>query len=142
MLYLASDHAGFKMKEKVKKYLTKKSIIFEDLGTYEETSCDYPVVARTLCNKIKDEDNGILICGTGIGMSIQANRYTHIRAGLCVTPKMAEMTRQHNNANVLCLQGRNKSLWQNKKIIHKFLTTKFEGGRHQRRVNYLSENVN
>ena len=139
MIYIGSDHAGFQMKEKLKNYLTKNSYCFEDVGTHSIESCDYPIIAKSLCEKITNDDIGILICGTGIGMSIAANRFKNIRAGLCTTKKQAEMTRRHNNANVLVLQGRDMCYLKNISILKTFLLTSFEGGRHEKRVNMLSE---
>lgn len=139
MIYIGSDHAGFKQKEKIKKYLQKHSIEFKDKGCYDETRVDYPLIAKAVCESItKESDKGILICGTGIGMSISANRFKHIRAGLATSKKMAYYTRHHNNANVLVLSGRYKSTFANIRILKTFLQEGFDGGRHAERVNILS----
>ena len=138
MLYIGSDHAGFNQKQKVIKFLDKQKIAFEDVGTFDNQSTDYPIYAKKLCESIKtDDDKGILICGSGIGMSIMANRFNHIRAGLAINKKMAYLARHHNNANVLVLQGRGKLNCQNIGIVKTFLNEPFDGGRHQKRVDML-----
>lgn len=141
MVILASDHAGYVLKEKVKDYLTKCGINYIDLGTNSEESVDYPIFANKMAETLKDDakDFGILICGSGIGMSIAINRHKHIRGALCCDVNTATLARQHNNANVLILAGRNKKTnLRYKKMIDAFLNTNFEGGRHQRRVDMLS----
>ena len=132
-IFIASDHAGFRLKEFLKKH-------FEliDLGTDSESSCDYPIFAKKLAEKINGENCGILICGTGIGMSIAANRFSHIRAALCVNETMAELARQHNDANVLVLGARIIFEDTALKCVEKFLSTDFEGGRHQRRISLIN----
>ena len=141
MIYLASDHAGFKLKTKVKKYLTKQHIVFVDLGTDSENSVDYPMFAGVLAKKVLENNaTGILICGTGIGMSIAVNRYHNIRGALCYSSKMAFFARQHNDANVLVLPGRNRLVaFRLKGIIKTFLNTKFEGGRHKHRIDMIEQ---
>lgn len=139
MIYIGSDHAGFKMKENLKKYMDKKAIAYTDVGTHSEQSCDYPIIAKDLATHITEQDKGILICGSGIGMSIAINRFKHIRAGLCTKKRQAYLSRLHNNANVLVLQGRNMCTLRNKIILDCFLNTAFEGGRHERRVKMLGE---
>lgn len=131
-IFIASDHAGFKLKE----YLCNHFDLV-DLGTHSETSCDYPIFAKKLVNNITDIDQGILVCGSGIGMSIVANRFKHIRAALCFTPEMSVLARQHNNANVLVLGARVISKEIAKDCLEKFMSTRFEGGRHQRRLNLI-----
>ena len=107
IIYIASDHAGFKLKNLIiSDYLSKKGFRFEDLGPKNDNSVDYPKFAKKLCNKINTQSIGILICGTGIGVSIAANRFKHIRASLCHDVQTAKLTRKHNNSNVICLQGR------------------------------------
>ena len=138
MIYIGSDHAGYEMKERIKNYLDKKMISYEDLGTNSAKSCNYPEIAHKVCNSIYDGDFGILICGTGIGMSMVANRHNHIRGALCTKPFQAEMAKKHNNANLLILQGRNMCSLTNKRILKKFLNTEFEGGRHQIRIDMFS----
>ncbi len=141
MIVLASDHAGFILKEKVKKYLTKQKIAYVDLGTDSNESVDYPVYAKKMAEYMLENKNsqGILICGTGIGMSIAINRFKHIRGALCHNKQTAKLSREHNNANVLILAGRSKkTLISYKSLVKAFLTTKFLGGRHQKRVDMLS----
>ena len=116
---LSSDHAGFNLKEKIKKYLLKKKIKVLDLGPTNNNSVDYPDYSDILVDKMKNctEFMGILLCGTGIGMSIAANRHSHVRAALCSDEDMARLSRQHNDANVLVIGGRTTSLNSAKKII-------------------------
>ena len=104
-IYIASDHAGFALKDLIiNDYLLKKDINFVDLGTKSENSVDYPKFAKKLCKKITPKSMGILICGSGIGVNISANRHSHIRASLCHNVGTAKMTRKHNDSNVICLQ--------------------------------------
>ena len=133
MIYLASDHGGYVLKEKVKKYLEKLNQDYIDLGTNSEKSVSYVDYAKILCeNLIKvPENKGILICKSGIGMTIVANRFKGVRAGLCYNKKAAKFCRQHNDCNVLVLKGKSLSY---KGIVKNFLTTSFEGGRHEERV--------
>jgi ribose 5-phosphate isomerase B len=137
-VYIASDHAGYPLKELIiKEFLSKESINFQDLGTNSEKSVDYPKFAKKLCKKINKTSMGILICGSGIGVSISANRYNHIRASLCHNVNSAKMTRKHNDSNVICLQGRP---FVKKKIfamLNAYFDTEFEEGRHKRRVEQL-----
>jgi len=138
-IYIASDHAGYKLKSIIIKEYFKDKLKFEifDLGTDSEKSVDYPIYAKKLCKKIKKNNYGILICGSGVGVSIAANRFTHIRASLCNNEYDTKMTRKHNNSNVLCLSGR---AFVKKKIFAMlgiYLTTKFEAGRHLRRIKKL-----
>ena len=135
-LYIASDHAGFTLKEFVKKKLSKK-IKFDDQGPHsDEISVNYPDFAHKLCKKVsKNSSNmGILICGSGMGMAMAANRHKKIRAALCYSVKNTKLSRLHNNANVITLGARliNKNIAM--KCINTFLKTKFEGGRHLKRV--------
>lgn len=138
MIYIASDHAGYTTKLKVLSLLEKHQIEVKDLGTNTTDSVDYVDFANLLVNKILTDQNsvGILICRTGIGMSIAANRHKGIRAALCRSKKDAMLSRQHNNANVLVL-GAGGCSGKRKKIIKTFLNTKFEGGRHTKRVEKL-----
>ena len=116
-----------------------EAVAVTDHGTYSKESCDYPVFAHALCNAVEAEDvPGILICGTGIGMSIAANRHKGIRAALCTTELHARFTRLHNNANVLCLGARVTGVELALAIVDTFLSTEFEGGRHQRRIDLLN----
>ncbi|MBO4300966.1 MAG: ribose 5-phosphate isomerase B, partial [Desulfovibrio sp.] len=106
-IHLASDHAGFSLKERLARFLADKGIAVKDEGTYSTESCDYPVYAHRLCQAVtRDQGRGILICGTGIGVSIAANRHPAIRAALCTTELHARLARRHNDANVLCLGAR------------------------------------
>ena len=137
-VYIASDHAGYPLKQVIiKEFLSKKGINFQDLGTNSEKSVDYPKFAKKLSKKINKTSMGILICGSGIGVSISANRYKHIRASLCHNVNSAKMTRKHNDSNVICLQGRP---FVKKKIfamLNAYFDTEFEEGRHKRRVEQL-----
>ena len=137
-VYIASDHAGYPLKQViVKEFLSKKGINFQDLGTNSEKSVDYPKFAKKLSKKINKTSMGILICGSGIGVSISANRHKHIRASLCHNVNSAKMTRKHNDSNVICLQGRP---FVKKKIfamLNAYFDTEFEEGRHTRRVGQL-----
>ena len=137
-VYIASDHAGYALKQViVKEFLSKEVINFQDLGTNSEKSVDYPKFAKKLSKKINKTSMGILICGSGIGVSISANRHKHIRASLCHNVNSARMTRKHNDSNVICLQGRP---FVKKKIfamLNAYFDTEFEEGRHTRRVKQL-----
>ena len=135
-IYIASDHAGYKLKEFIKKKLIKK-VNLVDLGTKNSsTSVNYPYFAHKLCRKVeKNEKNyGILICGSGLGMSMAANRHKKIRAALCYTPKNTKLSRLHNNSNVITLGSRLTKKNSALKLIDVFFKTKFEGGRHNKRV--------
>ncbi|HEU24551.1 MAG: ribose 5-phosphate isomerase B [Mesoaciditoga sp.] len=138
---IGSDHAGFELKEHVKKYLESKGIEVVDEGTYSPDSVDYPVfagkVAKDLQNKMVDY--GILICGTGLGMSITANKFKNIYAALCLYPTMAKYARMHNNANILVMAGRLMGPTLAEETVDTFLSTNFEGGRHQRRIDEIKE---
>ena len=136
---VASDHGGFALKETVKKHLLERDIEVLDLGTDSEDSVDYPKYGQ-LCGQTVasgQADLGIVICGTGIGFSIAANKVHKIRCGLCTSVEMARLTKQHNNANVLALGGRTTEPELALEIVDTWLDTEFEGGRHQRRVDML-----
>ena len=137
-IYIASDHAGYPLKKLIiKEFLSKKRINFQDLGTNSEKSVDYPNFAKKLCKNINKNSMGILICGSGIGVSISANRHKHIRASLCHNVNSARMTRKHNDSNVICLQGRP---FVKKKIfamLNAYFKTEFDKGRHLRRISQL-----
>ncbi len=139
MIILACDHAGYELKEEIKAFFHKENITTIDVGTYSTERVDYPDFAKAGNLKVLENPNniGIYICGTGIGMSIMANRNPKIRAALCTTTKFAELARKHNDANVLVLPGRFISKTKAISIIKEFLTTKFEGGRHLKRVRKL-----
>ena len=139
MIAIASDHGGFALKQELIAQLKKDGIAFEDLGTYTEESCDYPVYAEKLGRAVAagTYEQGILVCGTGIGMSMAANKIPGVRCALCSDCFSAEMTRRHNDANVLALGGRVLGVELAKRIVELFLATPFDGGRHQRRVDQL-----
>ena len=133
---LASDHAGFKLKEEIKKFLIKKRKKVLDLGTKNTSSVDYPDYAHLLSKRMKKSKNqfGILICGSGIGMSMAANKHKNIRAALCYNTKSAKLSRQHNNANVMTIGARLIKKNVTLKCVSTFLSTDFDGGRHLRRI--------
>ena len=137
----ASDHGGFALKEEVKKHLMERGIEVLDLGTYSEESVDYPVYGKACGEAVASgkADLGIVVCGTGIGISIAANKVKGIRCGLCTSVEMARLTKQHNNANILALGGRTTETGLAMEIVDTWLDTEFEGGRHQRRVNLLEQ---
>jgi len=147
MIYIGSDHAGFKLKEKVKKYLDRQKIKYQDLGTYTEESVDASDYAVQVCKKVGNaharsvQNNiGILICGSGIMMSMAANRIKGIRAALCWTPAIARQAREHNNANILVLSGRESSPKNWQKIVDIFLQTKFsQKQKYSRRIKKLDK---
>jgi len=138
---IASDHGGFELKEKLITYLESKGIIVENLGTYSPDSVDYPDYADKMAECILrgKADLGILICGTGIGISIAANRHQGIRAALLYNKFAAEMAKKHNNANVIVFGGRTMNFEDVTSYIDIFLRTSFEGGRHQRRIDKLDK---
>lgn len=141
MLALGSDHGGFALKEEIKKHLDKKGIAYKDFGTYTEDSCDYPVYAEAVAKAVAggEFELGVLICGTGIGISIAANKVRGIRAANCADCYSAEFSRLHNNANILALGARTLGDGLALKILDTFLSSEFEGGRHARRVGLISE---
>lgn len=136
---IGSDHGGYEYKEQIVSHLKEKGYECVDVGTYSTDSCDYPVIARTVTTKITagEADRGILICGTGIGMSIVANKVKGIRAALCGDTFSARASRAHNNSNVLCLGERVIGINLAMDIVDIWLESKFEGGRHQRRVDMM-----
>lgn len=138
---IASDHGGFELKENIKKYLEERNIEVVDLGTDSEESVDYPAYGKACGEAVAEGrvDRGIVCCGTGIGISIAANKVKGVRCALCTDVHMAEMTRKHNDANVLAMGGRTTALETALKITETWLDTEFEGGRHQRRVDMLNE---
>ena len=138
-IFLASDHAAFNEKQELVKYLSGTHEVV-DLGTNSLESTNYPEWAIKLVEQVKAGHGiGILLCGSGIGVSMTANRYANIRAALCRDEDDAKMSRLHNDANVLCLSGRKTSIEQIKKISDTFLTTTFEGGRHQTRIDMFNK---
>ncbi|WP_428236753.1 ribose 5-phosphate isomerase B [Gracilimonas sp.] len=136
---IASDHAGFPAKEMVKKILEEMGHTPVDYGTHSEDSVDYPDFAVKVSEVVNngEHEQGILVCGSGQGVCMTANKYPKIRAGLVYSPKAAEMTRLHNNANVMCLPGRELNESEIREIIEAWFATDFEGGRHERRVNKI-----
>ena len=140
MLYIANDHGGYDLKTRIIAYLDKIGIEYVDLGTDSTESVDFPVFCNKLVNEvIKDDNRGILICGSGIGMSICANRNKGIRAALCTDVNMSKLCRQHNNANVLVLPGRYMNITKAKKVVDAFLNTQFLGGKYKTRMDMIDE---
>ena len=135
-IFISSDHAGYKLKEQIKLYLSKKKISFKDMGPYNDDRVDYPDYAHKVAKKVKNNKNnfGILVCGSGMGMNIAANRHKNIRAAQCFNLKSTKLSRLHNDANIITLGSR----LLNKKLaltcVITFLNTKFEGGRHSKRI--------
>ena len=134
---LASDHAGFDLKEKIKKFLIKKKIKVIDLGPKNNNSVDYPDYAKKVAKNVssKKSNMGILVCGSGTGMAMSANKFKKIRAAVCYNKASTRLSRQHNNANIIALGARLTKKSEAIKLVNIFLNTKFEGGRHLRRVN-------
>jgi ribose 5-phosphate isomerase B len=137
---LGSDHAGFLYKEVIKKWLDNKAIKFHDFGTFSEDSTDYPDFAHPVANAVEKADAtlGILVCGSGNGVCMTANKHAGIRAALCWNEELAALARQHNNANVICLPSRFVSEDKALAIVDAFLNASFEGGRHERRVGKIA----
>ena len=140
MIAIGSDHGGFSLKQAVLKYLEENGIEFEDYGTFDENSCDYPDMAAAPCAAVISgkADKALLFCGTGMGVSIAANKYCGIRAAVCSDTFSSRYSRLHNNANVLCLGGRVVGAGLGIELVDVFLNTEFEGGRHQVRVDKIS----
>lgn len=150
-IYIGSDHAGFQRKEELKKAFP--TIEWVDLGTHQESSVDYPDFAHEVAKKVQSIETinkqqgisdslqgqalGVLICGSGQGMAITANKYSGIRAGLCYSKDLAQLSREHNNANILCLGARFNTTHESIEILKTFLATEFAGGRHQLRTNKI-----
>lgn len=141
MIALGCDHAGFPLKEEIKKYLSEKGIEFTDCGVYNTVSVDYPIKAAEACGLVVSGecDKAILCCGTGVGMSIAANKIKGIRAACCSDYFSAEFARLHNNANVLCLGARVIGTGAALELVDVFLNVGFEGGRHCRRLDLITE---
>ncbi|MCX7927330.1 MAG: ribose 5-phosphate isomerase B [Candidatus Omnitrophica bacterium] len=141
IIAIGSDHGGFRLKENLKVYLKKKGFKIIDVGTFSEESCDYPVYAYAVAKKVAEGKAGcgIVICKTGIGVSIVANKVHGIRAALCYNVKAAILSRQHNNANVLSLGALFVSKKKAQAIVDAWLETNFEGGRHKRRIKLIEE---
>ncbi len=140
-LVIASDHAGYQLKESVKNHLEELGHSVIDCGTNSTESCDYPIFAKALCKEITDgkAELGILVCGTGIGMSMAANKVKGIRAALCSDCFSAKFTRAHNDANVMCMGARVVGEGLALELVDIFLNTPFEGGKHLRRINMFEE---
>lgn len=137
---IGCDHGGYNLKEQVVKYLeSKQDIEVVDYGCYNLDSCDYPVFAKKVANDVSNGEStfGILICTTGIGMSITANKFNNVRAALVTNIESAHLTRMHNNSNVICLGAKFTPYEEAIKYIDAFITEQFEGGRHQRRVDQI-----
>ena len=133
---IASDHAGYNLKEQIKNHLINKYISIFDLGPFQNKSVDYQDYAKKLAERVKDKksDIGILVCGSGTGMAITANKIKGIRAAVCYNPMSTRLSRQHNNANIIALGSRLTKKSLSLKLVEIFLKTKFEGGRHLRRI--------
>lgn len=142
-LIIGCDHGGLTLKNRIIEHLKEKGFEIEDCGTYTKESCDYPVIAHKLASKISDNtyEKGILVCGTGLGMSIAANKVKGVRAVTCTDTCSARMSRAHNNANVLCLGERITGEYLALDIVDIWLSTDFQGGRHQRRVDIIEAGV-
>ena len=143
ILAIASDHGGFEMKEFLKKKLNRSGYITKDFGTFSDDSVDYPDIIHPLAKAINENEYsiGIIMCGSGNGAQIVANKYPNVRAGLCWNEEQAKLTRLHNNANILSLPGRFIPFEQAWKMVEVFLSTDFEGGRHIERVNKISKTL-
>ena len=141
MIAIGSDHGGYKLKEEIKKYLDEKGIEFKDFGTVSEERVDYPEIAKEVSKSVqkKEAEFGILICKTGLGMSIVANKFKGIRCAVCHNENLAKYARLHNNANILALSGQDLTVNDAICILRMWLATEFEGGRHQNRVDMIEE---
>ena len=139
MIALGSDHGGYALKEHIKAYLESKGVPCKDFGTHSTDSCDYPEFGRAAAEAVASGecDRGVVVCTTGIGISIAANKVHGIRCALCRDLLSAQLTRRHNNANMLALAGGFTGPFEAEHIVDAFLTTEFEGGRHERRVNAI-----
>ena len=140
ILAIGADHAGFEYKNEIVRFLEEKGYQVKDMGVYENKSADYPDFAHPVSHAVEKREVslGILICGSGNGVAITANKHQGIRAALCWLPELAKLARQHNNANIICLPARFVSLDLAKEMVEIFLNTPFEGGRHQTRVDKIA----
>ena len=140
-ILISNDHAGVELKNAVNSFLKKKGYVVENLGDNSGESVDYPDIIHPLAKEISNNKNkkGIIMCGTGNGVSMVANKYKGVRAGLCWSKEIAELIRKHNDANILSLPARFLSIKEALEIVEVFLKTDFEGGRHQRRVNKIDK---
>lgn len=139
-IFIGCDHAGFDYKEEVREFFASKGIEMEDMGCYENSRVDYPDFASKVAQAVQQNEGsrGVLICGTGIGVSICANKHKGIRAALCHTEFEAEMTRKHNDANIICVGSRTTGMSVVLRLIDVFLKEEFEGGRHAARVEKMN----
>ena len=135
-IFVSSDHAGYKLKEEIKSYLSKKKFLFQDMGPYSNARVDYSDYAHKVAKRVKTNKKnvGILVCGSGIGMNVAANRHKNIRAAQCFNLKSTKLSRLHNDANIITLGSRLLSKKLALNCISAFLNTKFEGGRHLKRI--------
>ena len=140
-IYIGADSAGYSLKEEIKQHLNEMGYEVCDKGTDSDASCHYPIFASAVCEEVQKDENsyGILVCGTGIGMSMCANKYNGIRAAVCGDTFSAKMTRRHNDANVLCIGARVIGALLAMDIVDIFLENEFEGGRHATRVDMMSD---
>ncbi len=140
MMYIGSDHGGLELKESIAAFLKERGIDFKDCGPFDGTSVDYPDYAEKVAGAVStgEAESGILICGTGIGISIAANKFPQVRAALTTDAFMARMAKEHNNANILVLGGRITSPQKGREIVTAWLDAKFEGGRHQGRLDKIT----
>lgn len=141
MIALGSDHVGFELKEPIRRHLEERGIALRDLGTFSRERTDYPAYARLVAKAVAagECERGILFCGTGVGISIAANKVRGIRAVVCSEPYSARLSRQHNDTNILCLGSRVVGLELAKMIVDEWLAARFEGGRHAARVSMIAE---
>ena len=141
MIAIGADHGGFELKEAVKKHLEERKIEYKDFGTYSGEAVDYPVIAKSVGEAVSkgEFECGILVCGTGIGMSIAANKVKGIRAACCSDTFSARFTKMHNNTNILCFGGRVIGAGLAIDVVDAYLDASFEGGRHEKRVNMIME---
>lgn len=138
-IFLATDHGAFEQKESVKKFLISEGYDVEDLGTHSTESCHYPEYAIALAKAVQKEGRGVLLCGSGIGVSMVANKFKGIRAALCHTEDDARLSREHNNSNVICFGGRISNCEEIVAMTKIWLATEFEGGRHKTRIDMFSD---
>ena len=141
MIAIGCDHGGYALKQEIMRHLDSRGLAYKDFGCYSEESCDYPVYGKAVAHAVAEGEceKGILVCGTGIGISLAANKVRGIRCAVCSDCFSAEMTRRHNDANIIAMGGRVVGPGLALKIVDLFLDTPFEGGRHQRRVDMIEE---
>jgi len=141
MLWIGSDHGGFEMKQEIIAYLKEHQVSFEDIGSFSTEIVRYPYYASKVAAAVSEGkiERGILICSSGIGMSVIANRYPKVRASLCTSALMGKMTRAHNDSNILCLGGKITGIWEALAILENWLNTPYEGGRHDISLGIIAE---